>query len=262
MLWSGIYVASQAYRYQVTHEEEAIKNIEPTLWGFHDLHKVTGSKTLVARRMEPEPDRNKALPEGYYRGAKGYEDFKFRAHLSWDMYVGYLYGIGESWDVIRDEKLKAALKEDLREIALGFIEKGMAIDDFDTYLPSDPDACFSDHRKCSFFEKLAKNISHRWSVKAGNALRSLILFQVAGYVTQDPIILKAYQDLMDHAWWRYGRDFGLKNTEDKFINELMFGVARPIAQFLNGTDKQMSLDTLKDSVGPNLGHLTHYILVK
>ncbi|MEK6578570.1 MAG: hypothetical protein AABZ55_05030, partial [Bdellovibrionota bacterium] len=26
--------------------------------------------------------------------------------------------------------------------------------------------------------------------------------------------------------------------------------------------KQMSLDTLKDSVGPNLGHLTHYILVK
>jgi len=260
LLWTGIYIASQAHRYKVTGDQEAIRNMEPSLWALHDLHKVTGNKTLVARRMQKQPDKTKELPKEWFRGAAGYEDYIWRGHVSWDMYVGYLYGIAESWDIISDQKLKAALKEDLREIALGFIENGMAISGFDTYLSSDPDGCFIDHRQCGFLERLGKNVIHYFAVKTGNALRSLVLLQTASIVTEDAQIKKAYQSLLDHAWWIYAQKYGLTRSE-KIIGHILVP-ANLLVDLIHGKEVDVNLDTLLDPVGSNLGHLTHFILTR
>ncbi len=260
LLWSGIYIASQAHRYKVTGDKEAIRNMEPSLWAFHELHKVTGNKTLVARRMQKQPDKNKELPKEWFRGAAGYEDYIWRGHVSWDMYLGYLYGIAESWDVISDQKLKAVLKEDLREIALGFIENGMAISGFDTYLSSDPDGCFIDHRQCGILERLGKNAVHYFAVKTGNALRSLVLLQTASIVTEDAEIKKAHQSLLDHAWWIYAQKYGLTRSE-KIIGKILVPT-NLLVDAVHGKEVDVNLDTLLDPVGSNLGHLTHYILTR
>ena len=254
VLWTGIYIASQAHRYKVTKDQEAIRNLEPSLWAFHDLHKVTGNKSLVARRMLLQPDKKKALDKEWFRGGPGYEDYIWRGHISWDMYVGYLYGLSESWDVIQDQMLKAVLKEDMREIAFGFIKDGMAISGFDTYLSSDPDGCFSDHRKCGFLEVIAKNILHYFAVKAGNAQRALVLLQVASKITEDPRLKKAYQFLLETAWWRYARDYGLTRTEN--IIDAVVPIVNP---FIDGV---ANTETLLDPVGSNLGHLMLYMLTQ
>lgn len=258
LLWTGIYIASQAQRYKVTGDSQAIANLEPALWAFHRLHKVTGNNTLVARRMQLQPDKTKELPKEWFRGAAGYEDYIWRGHVSWDMYVGYLYGISESWNFIKDENLKLALKEDLREIASGFIDNGMAISGFDTYLSADPDGCFTDHYKCWMIERLVKNLIHYYAVKAGNALRSLVLLQTAAEITQDPKIKEGYQTLVDHTWWIYAKKYGLSRSE-KVIGRVL-PTANILVDVFQGKEVDANLDTLLDSVGSNLGHLTHYML--
>lgn len=258
LLWTGVYVASQAHRYKVTGDKQAIEQIEPSLRAFHDLHKVTGNKTLVARRMQLQPDQKAELPKEWFRGAAGYENYIWRGHVSWDMYVGYLYGIAESWDIIQDQSLKAALKEDVREIALGFIENGMAISGFDTYLSSDPDGCFIDHRQCGILERLGKNIIHYFAVKTGNALRALVMLQTASLITEDPEIKRNYDLLIKSAWWIYAQKFGLTRSE-KVIGQFLTP-ANLLVDALKGQTVDINLDTLLDPVGSNLGHLTHFIL--
>ena len=96
ILWSGIYLASQAFRYAVTGEAEAVENARTVVSGLNDLTRVTGIKGLYGRCLIKP-----GVVYNYYgensdawveSTAAGYEGWKFKHDVSKDGYDGLMFG--------------------------------------------------------------------------------------------------------------------------------------------------------------------------
>jgi hypothetical protein len=61
-LWSGHYLASQAFRYAVTKSPEALENVKTLIFGHLDLSGVTGKPGLLARQFDPPNTRGMGCP--------------------------------------------------------------------------------------------------------------------------------------------------------------------------------------------------------
>lgn len=90
-LWTGVYVASQAYRYQVTGEVSALANVAQSLDALLVLKEITGDPAAFARTLLPIADWPASDPE-WHAGTGAL------SHLAWkeggnnDMLKGLLYG--------------------------------------------------------------------------------------------------------------------------------------------------------------------------
>ncbi|MFA6032427.1 MAG: hypothetical protein WC889_05970 [Myxococcota bacterium] len=61
-LWSGHYLASQAYRYAATGSPEALENVKSLLKGHRALQEVTGKPGIFARQFVPAATRGMTCP--------------------------------------------------------------------------------------------------------------------------------------------------------------------------------------------------------
>lgn len=75
-LWTGMYVGSQAMRYQITHEPEALENVRKSLKAMFLLMDITGDPTEFARTVRAY-DPHRPLTGKWRRGTGAY------AHLDW-----------------------------------------------------------------------------------------------------------------------------------------------------------------------------------
>lgn len=100
-LWTGMYLASQAMRYQVTGEDEALKNVKKSLKGLMLLMDITDNPKTFARNaatydgsVEPNGD--------YHRGTGIHQDKVWRAIGNNDMYKGLISGFIWAYKVLPD----------------------------------------------------------------------------------------------------------------------------------------------------------------
>ena len=120
-LWTGAYLAAEAFRYNVTRSADALANVKAALAGLQGLVDVTGDNRL-ARCM--------VLASSPYAAGISSEEASNTVHQSppwiWvdntsrDEVVGAFFGLGAAFDLVDDAGVKSGISS-LATLMLGFI---------------------------------------------------------------------------------------------------------------------------------------------
>ena len=110
-LWSGFYLAAEAFRYSVTRSPDALANASRAFTGIKYMVDVTGNNVL-ARCLIPEDSpygqgiQSEEARNGIYRSAPG--NF-WVGNTSRDQYSGVLFGLGVAYDLIDDQQFRSSI---------------------------------------------------------------------------------------------------------------------------------------------------------
>jgi len=130
--WTGLYLASQAFRYHVTRDPQAKQNATEAVEALDGHLHITGLSGYIARYRGPQdplvlwddcesnPDCH-LVNEGEYAG-----DF-WIGETSRDQYHGWLFGMCMAYDLIDDGEMRALIKEDVTEVLDYLIENDWKI---------------------------------------------------------------------------------------------------------------------------------------
>ncbi|MFN7938526.1 MAG: hypothetical protein U0R19_34680 [Bryobacteraceae bacterium] len=111
-IWTGHYLAAEAFRYSVTRQPEARQNALNAITGIRALMEVTGNNSL-ARCVVPKDspfaagilaeESHHKIGEGNWFGRPAW----WVGNTSRDQYVGVFFGLAVAWEVIDDPGLRA-----------------------------------------------------------------------------------------------------------------------------------------------------------
>ncbi len=104
-LWTGMYLASQAMRYQVTRESEALENVKKSLKGLMLLMDITGDEKTFARNATID-DGSIELNDDYRLGTGIHKNKIWRAMGNNDMFKGLIHGFIWSYIVLPESELE------------------------------------------------------------------------------------------------------------------------------------------------------------
>ncbi|MBN2493366.1 MAG: hypothetical protein JXR96_02145 [Deltaproteobacteria bacterium] len=135
ILWSGIYLASQALRYAVTGSAEAEQNARRVLDGLGDLTRLTGVRGLYGRCLADPvvcyDHDGHGRPGWTDSPVPGYEGWAYRNDVSKDGYDGLIFGYALAAEHFDDARILADVRERLREIADHIVGNRLQIVDAD-----------------------------------------------------------------------------------------------------------------------------------
>ncbi len=108
-LWTGSYLAAEAFRYRVTRAPEALDNVKRAVMGLRVLADVTGTN-LLARCIVPtnSPFAAGILREEAHNGIY-MSSYIWVGNTSRDQYSGAIFGLGVAYDVVDDAETKIAI---------------------------------------------------------------------------------------------------------------------------------------------------------
>lgn len=182
-IWTGHYVAAEAFRYRVTRSQEALNNVFRGLKAIRGLEKVTGTGVLARCRVrvdwEETTDHRAIITEeaghGVYRSTLKGKDWYWIGDTSRDQYIGVFFGLGVAYEFV-DEAAHPKVRPLIRKIAT---------------------------------ELLDNLIEHDWAVVmpngqisttfAGRADQRLALLQVGRFVHDSVYTSKYLEDRSKHA---------------------------------------------------------------
>lgn len=130
-IWTGCYVAAEAFRWKVTGEREAAQRLTASLNALHLLLQVTGKQGLPARAF-----RRAAAPapqeEGeWHQGEGDYQGYRWLGDVSVDQVDGLFFGYAIAFDLIEEPSLRRQIAEDVAAIAGHLLDHRMQIVDLD-----------------------------------------------------------------------------------------------------------------------------------
>ena len=135
ILWSGMYLASQAFRYAVTGEQEAVENARVIVAAMRHLTDVTGVSGLYGRSMVMPGVAYNYYGEGHASWidstAPGYEGWRYNNDVSQDGYAGMMFGYSAAMQHFDDEQLVADVEQLVREVVEHVVGNGLQIIDAD-----------------------------------------------------------------------------------------------------------------------------------
>ncbi len=116
-IWTGHYLAAEAFRYAVTKSPDALANARRALTGIEGLVDVTtpAQPGLLARFLWPdnwEYAERMAVVEGghgVYRGAPGGVPHRWLGNTSRDQYSGVFFGLGVAFDLIDQPDVRSRI---------------------------------------------------------------------------------------------------------------------------------------------------------
>jgi len=113
-LWTAIYVASQAFRYRVTKDPQALEFARKSVEAMLRLEAITGRPGFPARsfRQKSEPRHNDGI---WHFTADG--EWEWKADTSSDEIVGHFFAYSVVYDLAADEDLKKRLRGAVSRIA-------------------------------------------------------------------------------------------------------------------------------------------------
>jgi len=111
-IWTGHYLAAEAFRYNVTRSPEALDNVRVALVGIESLLDVTGTN-LLSRCLIPltSPYAPAIITEQASHGV--YKNTQFGWYwigdTSRDQYSGVFFGLGVAYDLVDDPQVRAGI---------------------------------------------------------------------------------------------------------------------------------------------------------
>jgi hypothetical protein len=114
-IWTGHYLAAQAFRYAVTQSAEALNDVRAALNGVQSLVDVTSplDPDVLARSWVPQNSPYLAKIQtdeghnGLYPSTYNGEAVFWIGNTSRDQYVGVFFGLGAVYDLVPDPGLRA-----------------------------------------------------------------------------------------------------------------------------------------------------------
>src|SRR5215475_10181337 len=122
-LWTGAYLAAEAFRYNVTRSADALANVKIALSGLKGLSDVTGDNRLARCIV--------AADSPYAAGIEAEEanntvhqnpPWVWIDNTSRDQIVGAFFGLGAAFDLVDDPSVKQTIA-DLASRLTGFISR-------------------------------------------------------------------------------------------------------------------------------------------
>jgi uncharacterized protein (TIGR03437 family) len=111
-IWTGHYLAAEAYRYKVTGEAEALANIQSALAGIQSLVDVTGTDLLARCRFpSSSPWAQSIILEEQHNGiySNASTGYSWVGNTSRDQYLGVFFGLSVAWDLVGDASVHASI---------------------------------------------------------------------------------------------------------------------------------------------------------
>ena len=119
-IWTGTYLAGQAFRYAVTGDEDAKQNAIDTVMALHTHLQITGEPGYIARYAAPIewPFDELYTPSHsrYHFGEGEWEGSYWIGETSRDQYTGWMFGMALAYDFIDDEAIRDLIREDIVEV--------------------------------------------------------------------------------------------------------------------------------------------------
>lgn len=146
--WTATYAASQAYRYRVTEDPEALENLKRVLRGMVELHDITGVPGLFARSYvhlglpgfpaeqdlldsSAECDLSVEHCKRWNRGSGDFQEYMFKNDVSRDEYAGHLFAAGIAGRLIDDPEVQTAVRKISFNTATHLMDNEMTFIDID-----------------------------------------------------------------------------------------------------------------------------------
>jgi len=113
-LWTGHYIAAEAFRYKVTQSAEALNNLKAAIAGLKGLDDVTGNN-LLARCMVPinspyaDGIRSEEAANGIYTNSSA--GWIWVGNTSRDEYCGALFGLAVAYDMVSDATIQSTIHD-------------------------------------------------------------------------------------------------------------------------------------------------------
>jgi uncharacterized protein (TIGR03437 family) len=122
-LWTGAYLAAEAFRYNVTHSADALSNVRSTFAALKGLSDITGDNRLarcIVLASSPYADgiaHEESANQIVYNQPWFWVD-----NTSRDQIVGAFFGLGVAYDLVDDTSLKQGIS-DLVTRLIGYISR-------------------------------------------------------------------------------------------------------------------------------------------
>jgi uncharacterized protein (TIGR03437 family) len=116
-LWTGHYLAAEAFRYKVTAAPGALANVKNAIAGIKSLLDVTGNNFL-ARCIVPLASpyapgiQNEEKANGIYMASPWF----WVGNTSRDQYAGVVFGLGVAYDMVDDLTIKSSISDLLTRV--------------------------------------------------------------------------------------------------------------------------------------------------
>ncbi|HME06624.1 MAG TPA: hypothetical protein VKG25_06220 [Bryobacteraceae bacterium] len=109
-LWTGAYLAAEAFRYKVTASADALANVKGAVAGLTSLLDVTGNN-LLARCIVPanSPYAAGIASEESANGIIQAAPWFWVGNTSRDEYVGAIFGLGIAYDMVNDTGVQSSI---------------------------------------------------------------------------------------------------------------------------------------------------------
>src|SRR5262249_44955979 len=113
-IWTGHYLAAEAFRYKVTRSTQALDNVKRAIAGIKGLVDVTGNN-LLARCMVPiaspyaESIRGEESSNGIYTNSSA--GWIWVGNTSRDAYSGVIFGLRVAFDMVGDPDVKSSVSQ-------------------------------------------------------------------------------------------------------------------------------------------------------
>jgi hypothetical protein len=110
-IWTGHYLAAEAFRYKVTGAADALANVNAALNGIRSLVDVTGNDVLarcalpVDSPYAPDVTREESA-HGIYAGTLNGQPWVWIGDTSRDQYAGVFFGLAVAFDMVSDQKTR------------------------------------------------------------------------------------------------------------------------------------------------------------
>ncbi|MCP4697897.1 MAG: hypothetical protein GY862_13755 [Gammaproteobacteria bacterium] len=126
-LWTGAYLAAQAFRYAVTKDEIAKKNVEQSVSTLHLFLKANGYNGFISRFAGPlrPPYTNKANcdeDDSCHPAEYKEQPIFWYGNTSRDQYTGWFFGMALAYDLVEEESLRETIRQDIEEVVNQLIE--------------------------------------------------------------------------------------------------------------------------------------------
>ena len=111
-IWTGHYLAAEAFRYKVAGSEDALANVNAALAGIRGLLEITGLEVLARVAVPSDSPYSADIQKeegghGVYTGSLNGRDYFWIGNTTRDQYSGVMFGLGVAFDLVSDPSVQA-----------------------------------------------------------------------------------------------------------------------------------------------------------
>lgn len=131
-IWTGHYLAAEAFRYKVAQSGAALANVRLALQGIDSLVRVTGTN-LLARCLIPAGSQfapgitREEAHNGVYNGNLNGAPYVWIGNTSRDQYIGVFFGLAVAWDLITDTGTRTTIADVVTRMLDFLLQKNWAV---------------------------------------------------------------------------------------------------------------------------------------